>query len=134
MSPALYGSSRPALVFMRASRGPKSSSACPRVRSLRRVSWRTAFACIVREVNWLASRRLTGPTAFACIVSEGELACQPESHGTDRGVRLRAVMCAAAPADSLRLHRERRLVSLSFASWNQLDGWLREIEWLRRAA
>jgi hypothetical protein len=26
------------------------------------------------------------------------------------------------------------VVSRIFASWNQLDGWLREVEWLRRAA
>jgi hypothetical protein len=29
---------------------------------------------------------------------------------------------------------EERVVSLTFASWNQLDGWLRQIERLRRAA
>ena len=28
---------------------------------------------------------------------------------------------------------ERRLVSLTFASWNQLDGWLRQIDGLRVA-
>jgi hypothetical protein len=27
-----------------------------------------------------------------------------------------------------------RVVSLNFTSWNQLDGWLRQIEGLRRAA
>jgi hypothetical protein len=26
------------------------------------------------------------------------------------------------------------MVSLNFASWNQLDGWLRQVEGLRRAA
>jgi hypothetical protein len=26
------------------------------------------------------------------------------------------------------------LVSLNFASWNQLDGWLRQVDGLRRAA
>ena len=31
-------------------------------------------------------------------------------------------------------NRERRLVSRIFAGWNQLDGWLRQVEWLRRAA
>jgi len=30
--------------------------------------------------------------------------------------------------------RERRLVTQTFASWNQLDGWLRRVEELRRAA
>ncbi|MDP9205878.1 MAG: hypothetical protein M3P12_10555, partial [Gemmatimonadota bacterium] len=29
--------------------------------------------------------------------------------------------------------RERRLVTLTFASWNQLDGWFRRLERLRRA-
>jgi hypothetical protein len=29
---------------------------------------------------------------------------------------------------------ERRMVSLNFASWNQLDGWLRRVDGLRRAA
>jgi hypothetical protein len=27
-----------------------------------------------------------------------------------------------------------RMVSLNFTSWNQLDGWLRQVEVLRRAA
>jgi hypothetical protein len=30
--------------------------------------------------------------------------------------------------------RRSRSVSLNFASWNQLDGWLRQVESLRRAA
>ena len=30
--------------------------------------------------------------------------------------------------------QSRRLVTLNFASWNQLAGWLREIEGLRAAA
>ena len=30
--------------------------------------------------------------------------------------------------------RERRLVTQIFASWNQLDGWLRRVDGLRRAA
>jgi hypothetical protein len=30
--------------------------------------------------------------------------------------------------------RERRLVSQIFTSWNQLDGWLRQVDWLRLAA
>jgi hypothetical protein len=34
---------------------------------------------------------------------------------------------------SLKMPREV-VVSLNFASWNQLDGWLRQVEWLRRAA
>ncbi len=38
-----------------------------------------------------------------------------------------------ASADSLREESERRLVSRIFASWNQLDGWLRQMEALRRA-
>ena len=29
---------------------------------------------------------------------------------------------------------ERRLVSRIFASWNRMDGWLRQVEALRRAA
>ena len=29
---------------------------------------------------------------------------------------------------------ERELVSLNFASWNQLDGWLRQVERLRQVA
>ena len=29
---------------------------------------------------------------------------------------------------------EESLVSLNFASWNQLDGWLRQVDKLRRAA
>jgi hypothetical protein len=30
--------------------------------------------------------------------------------------------------------RERRLVSLNFTSWNQLDAWLRQVDRMRRAA
>lgn len=30
--------------------------------------------------------------------------------------------------------RERRMVSRIFASWNQLDGWLRQVDRLRHAA
>src|SRR6266540_6428153 len=40
---------------------------------------------------------------------------------------------SATPADSLRLTGERRLVSLTFASWNQVTGWLRRVDSLRRA-
>jgi hypothetical protein len=32
------------------------------------------------------------------------------------------------------LKRLQFVVSLSFASWNQLDGWLRQVDGLRRAA
>jgi len=37
-------------------------------------------------------------------------------------------------ADSLREKPERTLVSRIFASWNQLDEWLRQIEGLRFVA
>ena len=30
--------------------------------------------------------------------------------------------------------RERRLVSLTFASWNHIQEWVSRIEWLRKAA
>ena len=35
-----------------------------------------------------------------------------------------------APSESA----DERVVSQTFASWNQLDGWLRQVEGLRRAA
>ena len=35
---------------------------------------------------------------------------------------------------SLRLTGERRLVSLTFASWNRIAGWLRQVASLRGAA
>ena len=41
---------------------------------------------------------------------------------------------AAAPADGLREERERRLVNLDFARWNQIGKWLRRVEALRDAA
>ena len=41
---------------------------------------------------------------------------------------------AKATADSLPEKPERRLVTLTFTSWNQLDQWLRQVEELRRAA
>jgi hypothetical protein len=46
--------------------------------------------------------------------------------------RLRAVRRSGAAAFAC-IH-ERRLVSRIFASWNQLDGWLRQVEALLRAA
>ena len=41
---------------------------------------------------------------------------------------------AATPAGSLRENPERRLVSLNFASWNLIGGWLARLDGLRRAA
>lgn len=49
----------------------------------------------------------------------------------ERAVRRRAF---DATAGSLRDDWERRLVSQNFPSWNQLNGWLRQMEGLRRAA
>ena len=42
----------------------------------------------------------------------------------------------AVPGDPGKLLTARRrvVVSLTFANWNQLDGWLRQVEELRRAA
>ena len=41
---------------------------------------------------------------------------------------------AATPTGSLRATGERTLLSRVFASWNQLEGWLRQVEVLRTAA
>jgi hypothetical protein len=41
---------------------------------------------------------------------------------------------ATTPADGLRETRERRLVSLTFASWNRVGEWLRRLESLRLVA
>jgi hypothetical protein len=42
-------------------------------------------------------------------------------------------MLLGLPSEA-RLKGERRMVTLNFASWNQLDGWLRQVEALRQAA
>jgi hypothetical protein len=34
----------------------------------------------------------------------------------------------AASVESLRRNRQRRLVSLNVASWNQLERWVREVD------
>lgn len=41
---------------------------------------------------------------------------------------------ALADARKLLTGRNGLMVSRIFASWNQLDGWLRQVEALRRAA
>jgi hypothetical protein len=41
---------------------------------------------------------------------------------------------ASRSSDQVFLARERRLVSLTFASWNQIHGWLKRLEGLREAA
>jgi hypothetical protein len=51
----------------------------------------------------------------------------------EREVRLRGATRRLRRTASAR-NQERRLVTLTFASWNQLDGWLRRVEELRRAA
>jgi hypothetical protein len=57
--------------------------------------------------------------------------------GGSRWGSLRSTFAArgsqAASTDSHRIH-ERRLVTRIFASWNQLDGWLRQVGELRRVA
>jgi hypothetical protein len=40
----------------------------------------------------------------------------------------------SASVGNLRIATERRLVSQTFASWNRIAGWLRQIEALRGAA
>jgi len=40
----------------------------------------------------------------------------------------------AATADSLREKSERRLVTLTFASWNRISDWLRQVDGLREVA
>jgi hypothetical protein len=57
---------------------------------------------------------------------------------------LRSTSALRAPVDNLRMacqpysrdvrKRERRLVTRIFASWNQLDCWLRQVEGLRTVA
>jgi hypothetical protein len=68
---------------------------------IRRTRGRAAPKCGRRL--WLASRSLSVRKA---------------------GVHLRVALRATAPADSLRRGRERGLVSLAFASWNQICQWL----------
>jgi hypothetical protein len=59
----------------------------------------------------------------------------------EREARLRAARYGGQPSRGLPTvahadvdKRERRLVSRIFASWNQLDRWLRQVEGLRRVA
>jgi hypothetical protein len=40
----------------------------------------------------------------------------------------------SAPADSLHEHKSEGWWTLTFPSWNQIRGWLRRIEALRRVA
>ena len=63
-----------------------------------------------------------------------QLACQPKLCSRDGGPPSRRFHLSAAMADSLREKPERTLVSRIFASWNQLDEWLRQIEGLRFVA
>lgn len=58
---------------------------------------------------------------------------QPELSSSGEGPPTRSWILARF-GDSLRENRERRLVSLNFTSWNQLDRWLRQVEGLRRVA
>jgi len=60
--------------------------------------------------------------------------------GVQEGIAFDGNRCVrtgvTAPAFSYcgGLRGNERMVTLSFASWNQLDGWLRQVERLRRAA
>ena len=58
---------------------------------------------------------------------------QPEL-ASSGNVRLRAHGSLSSPADSLREKRERRLVSLDFASWNRISVFLARLDGVRRAA
>jgi hypothetical protein len=53
--------------------------------------------------------------------------------GPPRVVRFPSAVVTIADCNSL-IARGEVLVSLNFATWNQLDGWLRRLEELRRAA
>jgi hypothetical protein len=48
-------------------------------------------------------------------------------------VRFQPAVVATATCKSLKA-REEMVVIRIFASWNQLDGWLRQVEGLRRVA
>ena len=60
-------------------------------------------------------------------------AAKPAEALVERDVRLRTREIPSATTDSLREKLDRRLVSVNFASWNQLNGWLRQVDG-RRAA
>ena len=87
-----------------------------------------------RRVSAIQQINRTAVTAppFKYLASTESVACQPKLEGAS-GPPSRP-SSQHAMADNLRPARERKVVSLNFASWNQLDEWLRQVEWLRRAA
>lgn len=88
----------------------------------------------MRFLRSIRERQIVVAPTVPALMNVCRLACQPESLGASVWSAYAACDRVPAPADSLREKGERRLVSRVFAGWNQLDGWLRQVEGLRRVA
>jgi hypothetical protein len=97
----------------------KGGSLCTRPRTL-----------LVAKISTGRKRERSGSPAVASFA-----AVLPAYAPLRGGSRLRvARLRRAGRRSAFACIHERRLVSLNFTSWNQLDGWLRQVEGLKRVA